>query len=116
MLFIAVMLYIATITRIASTVKCLISPTKQSLFVKIERFPIAPSLLELIFDSDRGGFEYSWRLELEDSDEDHGYFAPSEMIEFCKTINPVLPSIRHLASRDQLSRSYHFFASQVLPP
>jgi hypothetical protein len=92
--------------------------TYKTIIVRqIEQFLIAASLFELILDSptdsdyDRLDSEI-WRLKFEDSDDEH--LAPLEMIEFCKTINPILPSIRYLAYRDQLSRSYHFFTSQVL--
>jgi len=82
---------------------------KTIIIRQIERFLIVASLFELIFDSGHDGFKCSWRLEFEDSEEDHEYLAPLEMVEFCKTISPVLPSIGYLASRDELSRIYHFF-------
>jgi hypothetical protein len=77
------------------------------IICQIEQFLIAASLFEFILDSptdadyDRLDSEYIWRLE--DSDDEH--LAQLEMIEFCDTINPILPSIRYLTSRDQPSRS-----------
>jgi hypothetical protein len=59
---------------------------KTIIIRQIEQLLIAASLFEL--DSDHDGFEYSWRLEFEDSDEDHEYLVPLEMIEFYETINP----------------------------
>jgi len=85
---------------------------KTIIIRQIEQFLIAVSLFELILDSPTDHATGSGRLESEDPDDAH--LAPLEVTEFCETIYPILPSIRYLASRDQLSRSYYFFTSQVL--
>jgi len=48
------------------------------------------------------------QLKFEPEDGENEHLAPLEMIGFCETIYPVLSSTRYLASRDQLSHSYHF--------
>ena len=78
---------------------------KAIIVCQIEQFLIAASLFELILDSptNHDRLEYIWRPEFEDPNDEH--LAPLEVIKFCETINPVPPSVRYLASRDQLSEA-----------
>jgi len=92
---------------------------KKIIIRQFEQFLIAANLLELIFNSDDYWLENSepWGLglaqEFEDTELEREPLIPLEIMEFCEIIYPVLPLIRYLAPRDRLSRSYHFFTSQV---
>jgi len=88
---------------------------KTIIIRQVEQFLIAASLLELIPGTDVSNDSDSveWRLKSEPEDEENEHLASLEMVEFCETIYPILPNTRHLASRDQLSRNYHFLTSQV---